>query len=55
MKTNVEVVRRGRKRLDEPTENEALREAYRQASLATRGALLRELDELDHLAAEGLK
>ncbi len=54
-KTNVEVVRRGLKLLDETTEREALREAYRQASLATRGALRQELDELDHLAAEGLK
>lgn len=38
----------------EVTDREKLRESYRRASLATRGSLAKEVDELDHLAAEGL-
>jgi hypothetical protein len=53
-KSNVEVVRRGLRLLRDATEREALREAYRSASRATRASLSRELRELDHLAAEGL-
>jgi hypothetical protein len=53
-KSKVEVVRRGLRLLHEATEREALRVAYRQASQATRASLSRELDELDHLAAEGI-
>ena len=53
-KTKVEVVRRGLRLLHEATEREALRAAYRQASRATRGSLEHEIDELDHLAGEGL-
>lgn len=53
-KSKVEVVRRGLQLLREVTERDALREAYRQASRATRAALSHEIDELDHLAAEGL-
>jgi len=53
-KSKVEVVRRGLRLLREVTEREALREAYRKASRATRGSLSRELRELDHLSAEGL-
>jgi hypothetical protein len=53
-KSKVEVVRRGLRLLHDATEREALREAYRRASLATRKSLSKELRELDHLAGEGL-
>ena len=53
-KSKVDVVRRGLRLLRDATEREALREAYRHASLATRASLSRELRELDHLAADGL-
>jgi Arc/MetJ-type ribon-helix-helix transcriptional regulator len=53
-KSKVEVVRRGLRLLRDATEREALREAYRQASRATRASLSSELKELDHLSAEGL-
>jgi hypothetical protein len=53
-KSKVEVVRRGLRLLQESTDRESLREAYRSASLATRRSLLSELKELDHLASEGL-
>ena len=52
-KSNVEVVRRGLHLLEETT-RESLREAYRRASMATRDSVLRELEELDHLAPEGV-
>jgi Arc/MetJ-type ribon-helix-helix transcriptional regulator len=53
-KSKVEVVRRGLRLLRDVTEREALREAYRRASRATRTSISRERSELDHLAAEGL-
>ena len=53
-KSKVEVVRRGLRLLRDATEREALREAYRRASRATRASLTSELAELDHLAGEGL-
>jgi hypothetical protein len=53
-KSKVDVVRRGLRLLRDVTEREALREAYRKASRATRASLSRELRELDHLAAEGI-
>jgi hypothetical protein len=53
-RSKVEVVRRGLRLLRDATEREALREAYRQASKATRASLKADLRELDHLAAEGL-
>ncbi len=53
-KSKVEVVRRGLRLLRDVTEREALRDAYRRASLATRASLSQELRELDHLAGEGL-
>lgn len=53
-KSKVEVVRRGLRLLRDATEREALREAYRRASRATRASLSAELTELDHLAGEGL-
>jgi hypothetical protein len=54
-KSKVEVVRRGLRLLRDATEREALREAYRRASRATRASVGRELRELDHLSAEGLE
>ena len=53
-KSKVEVVRRGLRLLRDVTEREALRNAYRRSSQATRASLRHELEELDHLAAEGL-
>ena len=53
-KSKVEVVRRGLRLLQEATDREALREGYRRASLATRGTLAKELEELDGLSAENL-
>jgi Arc/MetJ-type ribon-helix-helix transcriptional regulator len=53
-KSKVEVVRRGLRLLRDATEREALREAYRNASRATRASLSSELSELDPLAGEGL-
>jgi Arc/MetJ-type ribon-helix-helix transcriptional regulator len=53
-RSKVEVVRRGLRLLRDATERDALREAYRQASRATRSSLSHELRELDHLAGEGL-
>jgi hypothetical protein len=53
-KSKVEVVRRGLRLLRDVTEREALRQAYRRASRATRESVSRELGELDHLAGEGL-
>lgn len=53
-KSKVEVVRRGLQLLRETTDREALREAYRQASRATRESVKAELEELDHLTGEGL-
>jgi len=54
LKSNVEVVRRGLRLLQESTDRAALREAYRKASIATRAAGMKEIAELDHLAGEGL-
>ena len=54
-KTKVEVVRRGLQMLQDETDRESLRDAYRKASLATRASLADELPELDHLATEGLE
>jgi hypothetical protein len=53
-KSKVEVVRRGLRLLQDLTDRESLREAYRRASQATRAALSHELAELDELASEGL-
>ena len=54
LKSNVDVVRAGRRILDETTERTAIREAFRRASRATCADLVAELAELDHLAGEGL-
>jgi Arc/MetJ-type ribon-helix-helix transcriptional regulator len=53
-KSKVEVVRRGLRLLRDVTDRETLREAYRQASLATRESTAAEVSELDHLSGEGL-
>ena len=53
-RSKVEVVRRGLRMLQDATERAALRDAYRQASLATRKSLALELPELDELSGEGL-
>jgi hypothetical protein len=53
-KTKVEVVRRGLRLLEEITERDLLREAYRSASAAVRSTTVHELEELDSLVAEGL-
>ncbi len=53
-KSKVEVVRRGLRLLQEVTDRERLRDAYRRASLATRPSLREDLEELDPLTSEGL-
>jgi hypothetical protein len=53
-KSKVEVVRRGLRLLEESTDRECLREAYRRASIATRSSVSAELEELDHLTGDGL-
>jgi hypothetical protein len=54
LKSNVEVVRKGLHLLQEATDRDALREAYRRASRATRTATTEEIEELDQLASEGI-
>ena len=54
-RSKVEVVRRGLRLLKESTDRDSLRQAYRQASAATRASVEAELRELDHLASEGLE
>ena len=54
LKSNVAVVREGLRVLEELSDRQALREEFRKASLATRQSVLQELEELDHLAGEGL-
>lgn len=54
-RSKVEVVRRGLRLLEETTNRERLREAYRRASRATRKSLAEELPELDSLVGEGLE
>ena len=54
-KSKVDVVRRGLRLLAETTDRQMLREAYRRASLATRGSLAEELKELAPLVGEGLE
>jgi Arc/MetJ-type ribon-helix-helix transcriptional regulator len=53
-RSKVEVVRRGLRLLEETTNRERLREAYRRASRATRKSLAEELPVLDPLVGEGL-
>jgi len=53
-RSKVEVVRRGLRLLEETTNRERLREAYRRASRATWKSLAEDLPELDSLVDEGL-
>src|SRR5205085_2022942 len=54
LKSNVEVVRRGLRLLKDTTDRASLRQLFQKASAATRVTLQEEIEELDHLAAEGL-
>ena len=54
LKSNVEVVRRGLRLLKDTTDRQALKEAYRKASAATRRSTLEEIATLQHLTDEGL-
>jgi Arc/MetJ-type ribon-helix-helix transcriptional regulator len=54
LKSNVEVVRRGLRLLEEVTNRQVLKEAYRKASAASRKLTSEEIAALDHLASEGL-
>jgi Arc/MetJ-type ribon-helix-helix transcriptional regulator len=54
LKSNVEVIRRGLRLLQETTERRALKDAYRAASQATRRSTEEAIRELDHLADEGV-
>jgi len=53
-KTKVEVIRRGLQLLKASLDRDALREAYREASLKTRRHMKEELEMLDQLSDEGL-
>lgn len=53
-RSNVEVVRRALRLLEETTDREAMREAYANAARAVRASTVAELEELDHLSGEGL-
>lgn len=54
LKSNVEVIRRGLQLLQQTTERQALKEAYRAASHATRPSTTQAMRDFDHLAGEGL-
>lgn len=54
LKSNVEVVRRGLRLLQETTDRAALRESYRQASDAVRNQNASDMKELDGLIDEGI-
>jgi Arc/MetJ-type ribon-helix-helix transcriptional regulator len=53
-KSNVEVIRRGIRLLQETTDREALRSAFQAAAKAVRPSTLEAIEELDPLAGEGL-
>ncbi len=53
-KSKVEIIRRGLSLLKETTDRKSIREAYRNASIATRAFSRSEIEELDELANEGL-
>ncbi len=55
LKSNVEVVRKGLRLLQETTDREALKDAYRRAARAARASSREAIDELDHLADESLR
>ena len=53
-KSKVEIIRQGLYLLQARTFRERLKQAYAQASKASRASLEAELKELDHLSGEGL-
>ena len=53
--SNVEVVRRGLRLLAETSERKALKDAYREASKATRRGSRRDRAALNALAGEGIE
>jgi Arc/MetJ-type ribon-helix-helix transcriptional regulator len=53
-KSNVDVIRRGIRLLQETTDREALRAAFHAAAKAVRPSTLEAIEELDSLAGEGL-
>lgn len=53
-KSKVEVVRRGLRLLQETTDRQLMREAYRKASVATRRSWASESEELEDLISDGL-
>lgn len=53
-KSKVEVIRKGLHLLKESTDRQALRNAYRQASEATRKHLKEEMSELESVNSDGL-
>lgn len=53
-KSKVEVIRQGLAKLQEITERDFLKAAYRKASQSTSASLEQELSELDGLTSEGL-
>lgn len=53
-KSKVEVIRRGLKLLKEQNDREYLKKAYARASKLVTEATIKELEEIDHLAAEGI-
>lgn len=54
LRSNVEVVRKGLRLLQEATDRRALKEAFRKASHQGRAATKAEVDALDHLSGESL-
>ena len=54
LKSNVDVVRRGLRLLQEMTDRRELKRAFQRASQSVRVENSTELDELDDLAGEGL-
>ena len=55
LKSNVEVVRRGLRLLQETTDRAALREAYRHASEIVRKENSTDMADFDQLSGEGLE
>jgi hypothetical protein len=54
-KSEIDVIRLGLHLLKEVTDRESLRQAYRQASHATRASLVGEIKTFDPLVSEGLE
>ena len=54
-KSNVDVIRRALRLLDESSTRDVLQRQYREAALAVRDGTLLEVEALDHLSDEGLR